>query len=395
MLLSPANANTKQTVDALLTDQTPEGRSLDYKRDLKLSNDQDKRELVKDVSALANAGGGFLVFGIDEAKDSDGKGLGYPEKILGVDCPNFDATKLRIDSIVRDNLDPRVQGVSIHSVDGYDRGPVIIVHVPKSWTGPHMVSIHGQTHFYSRTNAGNHPLDVREIRSAFLTGSDVARRIQSFRDSRIGQIVADEAAVPLVAGPRLVVHVIPVASDLQPELARLSDGLSPMAFTAGGFNTRYSLDGFVAFTGSDKQAAYSYSLAFRDGAFEGITLVNARTDISPPAIYGTGIEADALSGVRQFVRSSRASGYTGPLSVLITLIGGKGKWLIVNEHRYSFSKYTIDRDVLLLPDVLIETDSNIVSALKPAFDALWQASGYPKSPGYTDAGEWDAAVHPR
>jgi hypothetical protein len=58
-------------------------------RDLSLSPDEDKRELARDVSSFANAAGGDRVFGIEEAKDSGGKNLGYPAKLVGVECPNF------------------------------------------------------------------------------------------------------------------------------------------------------------------------------------------------------------------------------------------------------------------------------------------------------------------
>lgn len=43
---------------------------LDYKRDLSLDKDRDKAEVAKDVSGLANAQGGWLLYGIDE-DDSD------------------------------------------------------------------------------------------------------------------------------------------------------------------------------------------------------------------------------------------------------------------------------------------------------------------------------------
>src|SRR5262245_5758603 len=92
---------TREDLEALVTEKRPEGRALDYKRDLELSTDAHKRELARDVSSFANASGGDLIFGIEEEKDANGKNLGIPKAVVGVDCPNFDLTKQRIESIVR------------------------------------------------------------------------------------------------------------------------------------------------------------------------------------------------------------------------------------------------------------------------------------------------------
>jgi hypothetical protein len=45
----------------LMTGQVPEGLRIDYKRDLYGGSDADKRELLKDTSAFANAFGGHLI----------------------------------------------------------------------------------------------------------------------------------------------------------------------------------------------------------------------------------------------------------------------------------------------------------------------------------------------
>ncbi len=396
MLILPVTANTQANVNALLEGQTPEGRGLDYKRDLGLANDQDKRELARDVSSFANAGGGFLIFGIEEAKDAQGTNLGYPEKILGVDCQNYDATVLRIESILRDHLDPRIQGMTIHRVDGYERGPVLLVHIPKSWTAPHMVSFTGQTHFYSRNGAGKHPLDVREIRAAFLSGTEVSKRIQRFRDDRLGQIVANQAAMPLEAGPKLVVHVCPLSDDAPTPAA--SSGMRPLPLigeTSITWTQRYNLDGFLTYV--DPKLNWGYSLSLRDGSFEGVSNINrTRHDDQPLRMYGLNIEKVALGGVEIFSILSRSSGYQGPLSILVALLGAKGSRIAYDddgERSPLGIKHTVDRDAVILPDVLLEPGDDIARTLHPIFDAIWQSSGWERSRGYKNDGAWDVQAH--
>jgi hypothetical protein len=54
----------------------------------------------------------------------------------------------------------------------------------------------------------------------------------------------------------------------------------------------------------------------------------------------------------------------------------------------------IDRDVVLLPEVLLQEQGPPARvAFKAAFDALWQAAGEKRSTGYDDAGEWREDVH--
>lgn len=162
MLDKPLADLTKSDLERLVADRVSEGRTRDYKRDLELASDAHKKEVARDVSSLANAAGGYLVYGVEEERDADGKNTGIPARILGVSCPNFDQTKLRYESIVSDYIDPRVQGIDIRAIDGFERGPAIVVHVPRSWFSPHMLSYQKQTHFYSRNTSGRRDLDVRE-----------------------------------------------------------------------------------------------------------------------------------------------------------------------------------------------------------------------------------------
>ena len=51
--------------------------------------------------------------------------------------------------------------------------------------------------------------------------------------------------------------------------------------------------------------------------------------------------------------------------------------------------YPIDREILVLPDIVIEDYPDcIASTLKPVFDTIWNACGFPRSLNYNDEGEW-------
>lgn len=388
-------------LERLVTDQVHEGRTLDYKRDIALSNDEHRRELARDVSSFANAAGGDLIFGVEEAKDEDGKNLGYPEKVVGVECPNFDDTKQRIESIIRENIDPRIHGVAIRKIDGFDRGPVIVVRIPRSWNAPHMVSYKSQTHFYSRNSSGKHPLDVREIKATFLEGTEQAARVRRFRDERVGRIIAGETPVPLDTkdAATLVVHLVPVGLDSSAALdvVALSKDLRRMQPLGGsaGFHNRLNLDGYLTHVAPSQTPQFCYLLAFRTGAFEGVDLMPIFRDGYPmPHFFAgpiersvLGIVSEGLNVIRSFIAS--------PVSLHVGLLGAKGVRIRHGDIEKPWERdVAIDRDPLLLPDVLVEDqNAELPALLKPIFDALWQSSGWERSFGYDAQGNWDERAH--
>jgi hypothetical protein len=82
--------------------------------------------------------------------------------------------------------------------------------------------------------------------------------------------------------------------------------------------------------------------------------------------------------------------------VIASLIGVKGVAISLGDaFQTPFPpEFPIDRDLLVLPDVIVEgRDQDIATLLRPAFDAMWQASGWERSHGYDAQGKWIASVH--
>jgi len=100
MMLKPVGQITEDDINSLLTNGVPE-LTLEYKRDLPGTADADKREVLADVSTFANTQGGDLLYGIDEA-------AGIPTTITGIVSPDLDVELLRLESLLRDGLEPRI-----------------------------------------------------------------------------------------------------------------------------------------------------------------------------------------------------------------------------------------------------------------------------------------------
>ena len=76
-------------IDDLILNGVSESINLDYKQDLILAKDDDKKEFLADVSSFANAAGGDLIYGISEKRDEQGKTTGIPEKSDGLRNPIY------------------------------------------------------------------------------------------------------------------------------------------------------------------------------------------------------------------------------------------------------------------------------------------------------------------
>ena len=108
MIQLPLNQITKEAIEELVDNKVQEGRTLEYKQELPGNSDGDKKEFLADVSSFANAAGGDILYGVTEERDAEGKPTGYPEVAEGLPVSNIDAERLRLESIIRNGIDPRI-----------------------------------------------------------------------------------------------------------------------------------------------------------------------------------------------------------------------------------------------------------------------------------------------
>src|SRR5688500_2218946 len=131
MIEKPTQQILTIDIESLVASGRPEDRTIEYKRDLPGTSDDEKKEFLKDVSAFANALGGDILYGVDERD-------GVPTAAPGATIPNFDELRLRLQSSLHSNLDPRLPAVDIEQVGGFSNGSVLIVRAYQSWRAPHM-----------------------------------------------------------------------------------------------------------------------------------------------------------------------------------------------------------------------------------------------------------------
>src|SRR5215207_7332424 len=95
---------------------------------------------------------------------------------------------------------------------------------------PHVVTFRGHWRFYARSSAGKYPMDVDEVRRAFVLSEGVADRIRAFRAERLGRVVSGETPVPIKGSGRVLLHVVPISAFASPaSVGELDIGRPPLS----------------------------------------------------------------------------------------------------------------------------------------------------------------------
>jgi hypothetical protein len=383
MLEKPIDQITKTDIDELVANQVVEKKTLEYKRDLPGTSDGERKEFLADATSFANTAGGHIIYGIEESNG------GVPIPPAGLEDVDRDGVKLRIDQMLRDGVRPRVSGAQTHFVEGFTRGPVLFLRVPRSYQQPHMVVFSGSKKFYARATNGKYEMDVDELRRAFIGSESLSERIRGFRADRVAKIVAGDAPVPLTDNTGFILHIIPFdafARDLgQPIISDRSIGqdFPPMPVHVGmGYNARFNMDGFVTFSQS------TYCQIYRNGIIEA-TLMDTR-DSDGQREYIAPRDVHVTEAATEYLSKLHRANVSPPILIAVSVTGVKGAFLPHGSSPLSLRAGPIDRDHLFLPDIVIERyDVDLPSLLRPTWDVFWNAGGYSRSPNYTNEGRWN------
>lgn len=400
MILKNINDIEKEDLQALVDSQRQEEQTLDYKQTIPKSNEE-INEFLKDVSAFANAAGGDIILGIAEEKDENGKNTGKPAEILGLENINIDQAKLTLLNHIADKIAPKVMA-TIRHVDGFSKGSVLIIRVRKSWRPPHMILPNKNPRFYTRDNNGNRPLDIEQIRHAFLQSENLEEKIKNIRDGRLARVISGETPVPLLNNPaKLVLHIVPLEalnSSFQIDLNMIAnqhgaDVIRPIGVRSFCGDGRYNYEGYLTHSIVSENENNAYFQMLRNGVIETVsTSMTHFEEKTFPIIY---VQHQIIECLKKYLNLLKLALVQPPYVVFISFIDVKGfRFDIQGAFYHDTHSNEIGCNDLLLPDILIETSGeNIVKKLIPAFDVIWQAAGLEKSKDYDESinnlKDWD------
>ncbi|NQT37354.1 MAG: ATP-binding protein [Planctomycetes bacterium] len=395
MLEKPIESITLDDIQKLIDDEIQEGKSIEYKRELYRLNATDpkdqtrqREELLKDVSSFANTVGGHLILGVEEKK-------GVPTKICGVDCDDMDALKMRLTQIIEQGLEPRAN-VAIHAISNDSDKCVFVVRVMQSLVAPHRVLLRGGKfgQFWARNSGGGYSMDTSELRQSFTFSATVFDRIKEFRNDRTRSIMSGETPLPMPDGAKLICHLIPQES-FSTRLSFAPAALEPFMRTlrplapGGGWNYRFNMDGIVTFDAGDFCGeSLGYVQVFRNAMIEIVAddiTYTSEDDEKKTRYLRTRYEDFLLQSLPQYLKCMEDLGISPPIWCFLTLGGVKG---VAIDQRGAFGPMPpIDRETLLLPEIQItDMAGKPLDILRPLFDMIWNAAGFPRCLSFDDEG---------
>lgn len=242
---------TSQMLDTAVAQRLKESRDLDWKR----QPDQGvawKDEVAKDIAAMANSGGGLIVYGIHE----DGCAAAA-SRFAVIDFP----TDQQVRQLAWSAVQPPVTGVTVHEI--VDDSPAFAIEVPGSLTSPHFVTrevAKGNFYLGAPTRNGSQTvwLDERQIESAYRARLDERRHSREslrlmYEDLALGYpddyarfIAVARPMIPVTSGRLNKGEAEELRDTAWTEMTRhLDERVARQGqFLAGGFASHWDLNPF-------------------------------------------------------------------------------------------------------------------------------------------------------
>lgn len=378
------NINEK-SIQQLVDNKVFERKTLEYKKQMDIDKDADKKEFLADISSFANKEGGVIIYGVTEDPTT-----GEPQSLTGLAIVNIDNEQLKISSIIRDGISPRINGIELLPVKLTNNLFCIVVSIPQSWNQPHRVTFKGHDKFYTRSTNGKYPMDIDELRNAFILSSTLTEKIEKFREGRILRIKNNQTPFPINSPSKIVLHLIPVISfntGFKIDLKYVSDNYNKLRPPlGGGWDGQFNLNGFMTYSNSE-----SYTLVFNSGIIEAVNSSLTQHEVqNTKGIPVVLFEQMLIECTRDYLKIQEELGITFPVYVFVTLLGMKNIRLFTKQQLWGPRIPNLDDTLDLVESKFDTLDINTIDVtLKGTIDSLYNAYGHKSSYSFDNQGRWN------
>ncbi|MDD2839611.1 MAG: putative DNA binding domain-containing protein [Rickettsiales bacterium] len=392
---------TEDDLKNLVDNQRQEDSFLDFKRSPYGKTDTDKKELLKDVSAFANASGGEIIIGIEEDKYSQAK------ELCGFSSNNIAIEKNRMEQIIMNGLEPKFDNFKVRYINLKDNKYAIVIRIEHSPLFPHMVSLQRFNKFYMRKSDKNLLLDVYELRNLFLKSENFMQEIKKYNQTKIDNALNNNTLLPTVIAPKVLINFIPFDAFTRQTYLDLANSEIKINFP----EQRINFDGLIAYQMNDR-GINTYCQLHRNGIVEFLSSSNKMFDeIKNPfemipnlienklkVIYGgkSGYEYYLIRKSLEFLKILKNFRVQPPIYIFVSLVGAKG-YRILYENSDGEKKITnaIDRNVISLPELeLKDYNVDLKTHIRYIFDMIWNACGEKQSVNFNKESEWSGESIP-
>jgi hypothetical protein len=235
-----------------------------------------------------------------------------------------------------------------------------------------------------------------ELRHLFTLSASAADRARAFRDERIELFNRGDGQRPLIGNGRFILHIIPLSAvsstvtiDPQKMYAQHAS-FAPLG--SMGMSPRYNLDGVINERGGETN--HGYTQVFRNGIVEATQASLVREHKGRNGIGGLRLEGQIFNSLDRYIDGLKALDVEPPLILMFALEGVEGAFYHVYNDMFADELVPFDRPIIKLPDCIIEPYSanraDYHRAVRPAFDALWNAVGFSESKFFDEnTGLWN------
>lgn len=376
---------TPGALTELVANRVEEGQFVEFKSALPGRADKGKHEFLKDVTALANAEGGQILFGIREE-------MGAAAGISALVVDDKDGESRRLLQMLDSQVEPRLRGVSLNWLTHED-GDILILNVPKSYYGPHRFLANGNSKFVLRNHAHVIEMTYDQIADAMVGRDRADRYLEAQWREWLDHLNKDMTFRPVSQLPALSVGLMPVIASRKTQVVDL-EAIYPRASALmdgprwGGCSTRFNFEGLAVYPGNRDERLEHLVQISRFGSLLSFDVVGWEYQ-AENVIPSIGLSQLIADTVRRLVPFAKQLGIAGEW-ILKGGVFGIGDHKFVWRDGYSFSENVkFPRDSLEFPDLLvpdIASQNSDDSFVRPWLDILWQAHGRSKCSLYADDG---------
>jgi len=380
-----------EDIDLLIDAKMQEGLDVEYKSELHLNSDSEKKEFLYDAVSFINSDGGHIFFGIDESK-------GVPTNINPIHIDDTDTFKAKIDQILRTGIEPRYSAFEITFISASENKFIIELALNKSYHGPHRASYQSHHRFYQRSSIGKVELGILELKQKFLEMNLIRDQIKNKAKKRIEEIRNGSVPAHIEhTKPLFVLQMFPIdIFDFNAnKLKQYKDGsletkLYVLGTKQGVSFKRYNFDGLLA-QYPDEGGVGAYTQLYRSGQIEAVIRCDyQKSEDTTEKFINPRYEFAVVESLSDYFKILIDIGANYPIALNVSLINASSYFMYLNETQ-SFYQFQGSKQIQgneLATDFIEITDEpeNVDVLLKPLFDQIWNSAGFERSLNYDNSG---------
>lgn len=346
---------TEDDLQRAVENHIPESADLDWKKDFYKGTEAGKKELAKDVSAMANTAGGMVVIGVDDGNQDHAHDLDPVDPVPG-------RGEEWIRSVLANWIQPVVPNVGVRVVKSATEAGKIywVLTVPSSPQAPHAVAAPGNDYHFRvhvRNGTTTRTLAESEIaqryRDRFQAASDDVDRLRQVADAGLDYLSGYLVSTAHGGSPKVTYYpgwvslaAVPAVRGTYPVTTRVDrdaafDRFAKLAGESVTTNVQPARPVLVGRRQARFEGVPTGQL-HQDGSFYAALPINLQSDHTnddgPKRLYQSGLELDLVALVQAAAAWAAETGSAGDLMLSSALhrFDGSDKpvHLIAAEHAF-------------------------------------------------------------